>query len=92
MAMAVFVAVVDEGSFAAAARTMAISRSTAVRAVTDLEALLGARLLDRMAASVQATEAGRRYAEDCRRIVRGVEAAELAASQCTRPDRPLTLR
>ncbi|WP_083830889.1 helix-turn-helix domain-containing protein [Herbaspirillum lusitanum] len=45
--MAIFLAVVDEGGFAAAARKMKISPPVVTRAVSDLEAAIGVRLLTR---------------------------------------------
>ena len=53
-----FVAIIDEGSFAAAARRMSISKSLCSKHVSDLEADLGARLLHRTTRSVTPTAAG----------------------------------
>ena len=65
----VFVAVVDLNSFAAAARKLGISPPAVTRAVNELEAHLGVRLLTRTTRVVRVTEPGARYAEDCRLIL-----------------------
>lgn len=69
----VFVAVVDAQGFAGAARKLSISPPSVTRAINELEANLGVRLLTRSTRVVRVTEAGMRYADDCRRIL-----AELA--------------
>lgn len=79
-AMEVFVAVVDHGGFAAAARRLDLSAPVVTRAVAELEARLGVRLLTRTTRTVRVTEAGARYAEDCRRILADVGDAESATS------------
>jgi DNA-binding transcriptional LysR family regulator len=79
-AMEVFVAVVDHGGFAAAARRLALSAPVVTRAVAELEARLGVQLLTRTTRAVRVTEAGARYAEDCRRILADVGDAEAATS------------
>lgn len=79
-AMAIFVAVVDEGGFAAAARKMQLSPPVATRAVTELEEVMGVRLLTRTTRVVRVTEVGARYALDCRRILSDVTETEEAAT------------
>ncbi|PTT92610.1 LysR family transcriptional regulator [Pelomonas sp. HMWF004] len=79
-AMEVFVAVVDSGGFAAAARRLDLSAPVVTRAVAELEARLGVRLLTRTTRTVRVTEAGERYAEDCRRILADVGDSEGATS------------
>ena len=76
----VYVAVAEEESFAAAARRMQISPPAVTRAVASLEDTLGVKLLDRTTRYVRATEAGRRYLEDARQILAGLEAADEAAA------------
>jgi len=78
--MEVFVAVVDQGGFAAAARKLDLSAPVVTRAVAELEARLGVTLLIRTTRQVRVTEAGARYAEDCRRILADVGEAESATS------------
>ena len=65
----VFVAVVDANGFAGAARKLKISPPAVTRAVNELEAHLGVRLLTRTTRVVRVTESGARYAEDCRHIL-----------------------
>jgi DNA-binding transcriptional LysR family regulator len=79
-AMAIFVAVVDEGGFAAAARKLQLSPPVATRAVTELEEIMGVRLLTRTTRVVRVTEVGARYALDCRRILADVTETEEAAT------------
>ncbi len=79
-AMATFVAVVDCGSFAGASRKLGLSPPVVTRAVAELEDRLGLRLLTRTTRVVRATDAGARYAEDCRRILADIDEAEIAAT------------
>lgn len=79
-AMTIFVAVVEEGGFAAAARKMKISPPVVTRAVNNLEAMMGVRLLARTTRIVRLTEVGARYANDCRRVLADLAESEEAAS------------
>lgn len=79
-AMTVFQAVAETGGFAAAARRLGLSPPTATRAVADLEARLGAKLLHRTTRAVGLTDAGRRYLADCRRILADLAEAERHAA------------
>ena len=65
----VFVAVVDANGFAGAARKLGLSPAAVTRAINALEKQLGVRLLMRTTRIVRVTEAGARYAQDCRRIL-----------------------
>ena len=76
----VFVAVVDTGGFAGASRKLGISPPAATRAINELEHHLGVRLLARTTRVVRVTEAGARYAEDCRRILAELAEADASAS------------
>lgn len=76
LTMSVFVSVADEGGFAPAARRLGLSPPSVTRAVSELEARLGARLLHRTTRSLRLTEAGARYLADCRRILHEVEEAD----------------
>src|SRR5689334_16267041 len=78
-AMAAFVAVVDSGGFAKAARRLNLSPPVVTRAVAELEARLNLRLLTRTTRVVRVTADGQRFADDCRRILADVENAESAA-------------
>lgn len=65
----VFVAVVDANGFAGGARKLGISPPAVTRAINELEAHLGVRLLTRTTRVVRVTEPGARYADDCRLIL-----------------------
>ena len=80
-AMAVFVSVAEQRSFAAAARRSGLSASGVSRLVAALEERLGARLLQRTTRSVTVTDAGARYLERARGILADVAEAEGAAQQ-----------
>ena len=79
-AMTTFVAVVDCGGFASAARKLNLSPPVVTRAVAELEERLGLRLLTRTTRVVRVTDAGARFAEDCRRILVDIEEAETVAT------------
>ncbi|MFP6760003.1 MAG: LysR family transcriptional regulator, partial [Alphaproteobacteria bacterium] len=57
----VFVAVVENGGFAAAGRALGVSKSAVSKRITQLEARLGAQLLHRSTRKISLTEAGERY-------------------------------
>jgi DNA-binding transcriptional LysR family regulator len=78
-AMTVFAAVAEAGGFAPVARKLKLSPSAVTRAVAELEERLGLRLLARTTRSVRLTEAGARFARDCRHIIAEIEEAEAAA-------------
>jgi DNA-binding transcriptional LysR family regulator len=78
-ALSAFVAVADLKSFAAAARKLGLSASTATRLVAALEERIGLRLLQRTTRSVSLTDAGARYLERARRIMADLEEADGAA-------------
>lgn len=78
--MAVFVAVAEEGGFAAAARRLDLSAPTITRAVAALEAAIGAELFVRTTRYVRLTDAGERYLGECRRLLRELEEAESRAA------------
>lgn len=61
-AMSIFVAVVESGSLAEASRRLGCSPASVTRAVTQLEAAAGERLLDRTTRRFNVTEAGSRHA------------------------------
>lgn len=77
--MEVFLAVVEEQGFAAAARRLNMSPPSVTRAVAALEERIGTQLLTRTTRSIHISEAGQRYAEDCRRILAELQEAEESA-------------
>jgi DNA-binding transcriptional LysR family regulator len=76
----VFVAVVDTQGFAGAARKLNLSPPAVTRAINELETYLGVRLLNRTTRIVKVTEAGARYAEDCRGLLSHLNEADESAS------------
>lgn len=76
----VFVAVVDAKGFAGAARKLSMSPPAVTRAINELESHLGVRLLIRTTRVVRVSEAGQRYAEDCRRILNELMEADESVS------------
>jgi len=86
-AIRVFVAVAEQGSFAAAAEHLGLSRTAASKHVQDLEARLGVTLLNRTTRSVSLTQAGAAYFERAQRILDELETADSEASLQTRTPR-----
>lgn len=78
--MQMFVAVAETGGFAAAARRLGVSPPVVTRALAQLEAHLGARVLTRTTRKVRLTDAGARYLEDCRRVLGELDDIEAAVS------------
>lgn len=76
----VFVAAVEEGSFAAAARRFGISPAMAGKHVSEIEARLGARLLQRTTRRLSLTEAGLAYFERSKQILEAFDEANKEAS------------
>ncbi|MDR1076066.1 MAG: LysR family transcriptional regulator [Xanthomonadaceae bacterium] len=79
--MALFVEVVNAGSFRGAAQTTGIPNSTISRRIALLEKDIGLRLLHRTTRKIALTEAGQVYSERCKHIV---AEASLAHQQLTR--------
>lgn len=82
--MRVFRQVIDEGGFAAAARALELSPAAVTRLIGDLETHLGARLIQRTTRKISLTDAGERYLESVRTILRDIDDAETAAVASTR--------
>ena len=76
----VLAAVVEGGSFVAAAGLLGLTDSGVSRAIGRLESRMGVRLLDRTTRSMSLTDAGRRFYEAVRPHLDGVEEAAAAAS------------
>jgi DNA-binding transcriptional LysR family regulator len=78
--MQVFVQVVDNGSFAAAAKRLDASAATVTHHVQALEDHLGVQLLNRTTRRLNLTEVGRNFYEHSTRILAQIEEAESCAS------------
>lgn len=78
--MRAFVQIVDCGSFTAAAERANLNKSFMSRSVSELEASLHTRLLQRSTRRLALTEAGKRYLEHCKRIISEIEEADTEAS------------
>ena len=75
----VFVSVVQEGSFANAARRLKLPPTTVSRRVRQLEEGVGVRLLHRTTRTIALTEVGRRYFEACSAGLGQIEEADRSA-------------
>jgi DNA-binding transcriptional LysR family regulator len=79
--MLFFAEVVDQGSFAAAGRTLGIPKSRLSRRVADLEERLGVRLLQRTTRKLSLTQAGEIYHRHCVAMREQAEAADEAVAR-----------
>jgi DNA-binding transcriptional LysR family regulator len=79
--IAVFVRVVERGSFTVAADDLAISRAAASKYVSRLEERLGARLMQRTTRRLSLTEAGAALFEASRGALERIEEAEAAIAR-----------
>jgi DNA-binding transcriptional LysR family regulator len=78
-AMQAYVQVVEAGSFVRAAEKLGASTSSTSRLIAELEAHLGARLLNRTTRKLSLTETGQAYYERCVQLLADIEEAEAAA-------------
>ncbi len=79
--MAIFVHVVEAGSFTGAARNLGLPKSTVSRKITQLEERLGVRLIQRTTRSLRLTDTGNAYYNHCSRILSEIEEANIAVTQ-----------
>lgn len=79
-----FVAVVEQGSFAAAARELSLSRSRTNKLVAMLEEELSTQLFNRSTRSVAPTSEGKGFYERARKILDDLADAEIALKQATK--------
>ena len=77
----VFARVVEAGSFTAAARLLAMPKTTVSRRIAALEREVGVRLLQRTTRSLNLTDAGRLYYEQSSRGLRTIEEANLRLAE-----------
>ena len=78
--MRVLLKVVEAGSLSAGSRRLGMPLATVSRKVSDLEAHIKTRLLNRSSRTLTLTGAGQSYVAACRRILEDVDEAERAAS------------
>ncbi len=78
--MKVFATVAEEEGFASAGRKLKMSPPAVTRAIASLEKELGVNLLNRTTRFVRATEAGKGYLEDVKKILHDVERANEAVT------------
>lgn len=79
-AMGIFVASVETGTFTGAGRKLAMPLATVSRKISDLETLLGVRLLNRSTRKLELTEIGATYLAHCKQILEQVSDAEREAA------------
>ncbi|RUM25674.1 LysR family transcriptional regulator [Rhizobium vallis] len=77
----VFARVVEAGSFTAAARLLAMPKTTVSRRIAALEREMGVRLLQRTTRSLKLTDAGRLYYEESSQALRTLEQANLRLAE-----------
>lgn len=79
--IAVFIAAVEAGSFAQAAKRVHLSRSAVGKTIARLEGQLNARLFHRTTRSLSLTEAGSLFYEHCLRAMTELKTAETLIKQ-----------
>ena len=79
--MLFFAEVVERGGFAAAGRTLGIPKSRLSRRVSELEAQLGVRLLQRTTRRLSLTSVGEAYLRHCQAVRESAQAALDAVAQ-----------
>ena len=85
-AMKTFVAVEDEGGFAAAGRKLNLSKPVVSKQISSLEEHLGTRLLNRTTRRNSLTEAGRLYLDHARNVLEQIATTEeVLAEQSATP-------
>lgn len=77
-AVAVFVRVVESGSFSAAARRLGMPKATVSAKVARLEKRLGVSLIQRTTRKLRVTDSGEQYFRHCAEAVREIELGEAA--------------
>ncbi|WP_034295309.1 LysR family transcriptional regulator [Herbaspirillum sp. RV1423] len=71
-----FIAVAELGSFVKAADALNVSKAAISRTILELEARLGARLMQRTTRRLSLTEAGALYLQRCKQIVSALDDAD----------------
>jgi DNA-binding transcriptional LysR family regulator len=80
--LAVFVTLVQAGSFTAAAEQLGTSKAMVSQHLAKLEEELGMPLVLRSTRRMSLTDAGQRFYEDCARVVADAEAAVTRLGEC----------
>lgn len=83
--LAVLAKVVDLNGFSAAARMLGVPKAAVSRAVADLEASLGVRVLERTTRRIALTPAGRLIYPHAKRVVEEFEAAHVLIAKLQTP-------
>jgi DNA-binding transcriptional LysR family regulator len=78
--MTTLIAAVEGGSLSAASRALKMPLATVSRKVSELEAHLKIRLVNRTSRRLTLTDAGRAYVAACKRILENIDEAERAAA------------
>ena len=81
--MQVFCRVVEAQSFAGAAKSLSVPRSTVSRAIQDLEAALGVTLLQRTTRMLNVTPNGSLYYDHCQLILGEIDNIEFTLGETT---------
>ena len=79
-AMSTFLAAVENGSLSAASRKLGMPLPTVSRKVSELEAHLRTRLVNRTSRRLTLTDVGRAYVASCKRILEDINEAERSAA------------
>lgn len=85
--MAVFVAVIDNGGFSPAARSLGMTHSAVSKRVSQLEQRLGTQLLVRTTRMMRLTDAGQAYIGEARRILEAIATLEQGLDQAAQEPR-----
>ncbi|MCF6432461.1 LysR family transcriptional regulator [Leisingera sp. MMG026] len=81
--ISLFVCVVEEGSFSAAARVLGVAPSSVARQIQQLESALGARLFQRTTRKQSLSEAGELYYHHAKRAAEELDAARSGIARMT---------
>ncbi|MGI9333241.1 MAG: LysR family transcriptional regulator [Gammaproteobacteria bacterium] len=85
--MSIFVKVVDENSFSAAARALEMTPSAVSKTIARLENRLGVRLFNRTTRAVSPTEEGLGFYAQCKQILEATANAELSVTRASQRPR-----
>jgi LysR family transcriptional regulator for bpeEF and oprC len=93
LTLEVFAAVVDKGSFVAAARALDLSPASVTEHIQELEKRLKTKLLNRTTRRIALTEEGAAYFEHCKQMLSRMEEADaMLAAQRTSPKGTLRIQ